>query len=78
MIPIDPITVCIIAAAVIGLVAGITITMIALVDRPRHWLVWIRMPEETYRSLRASAYSRAWSVKSEILHRLAKRGGDAS
>jgi hypothetical protein len=70
MIPTDPFTLAIVAAAIIGVAIGIIITVIMLVDRPRHWLMWVRVPEEAYRQIVASASAHGWSVKREILHRL--------
>jgi hypothetical protein len=49
----------------ITIIAGL-----ALMERPRRWVVCIRLPEELHRRLREEATVAGWSFKAEIISRL--------
>jgi hypothetical protein len=60
-------------AAVTGLVTGAAITLIALLERPKHFTMVVRLPEELREKLRraAKARKRAGAAKpKKLLHGL--------
>jgi hypothetical protein len=61
-------------AAVVGLIIGIAlgagIAGLALMERPRRWVVCLRLPEELHRRLREEATDHMCSLKAEIISRL--------
>jgi hypothetical protein len=74
MIPLDNLTLGIIAGAIIGLVTGIIVTVLTL-ERPHRWSHLIRVDQELHNRLKRAARAHFWSLRTEILHRL-NRGGD--
>jgi hypothetical protein len=71
MIPVEPITVAVIAGFVIGLTIGAIITGFVLMERrSRHWVVCLRLPQELHRRLREEATDHMCSLKAEIMNRL--------
>ncbi len=71
MIPVEPITLAVIAGFIIGLTVGTIITGLALMERPlRHWVVCLRLPEELHRRLSEAATDDKCSLKAEIISRL--------
>ena len=71
MIPVEPITVAVIAGFVIGLTIGAIITGFVLMERrSRHWIVCLRLPGDLHRRLREQATVAGWSFKAEIISRL--------
>jgi Arc-like DNA binding domain len=60
-------------AALVGLIVGLMVGAIAglaLKERPRRWVVCIRLPEELHRRLREEATDHMCSLKAEIISRL--------
>jgi len=49
---------------------GAAIAGLALMERPRRWVVCLRLPEELYRRLREEATVAGWSLKAEMITRL--------
>ena len=70
MIPVEPITLAVIAGFIIGLTVGTIITGLALMERPlRHWVVCLRL-EELHRRLSEAPTDHKCSLKAEIISRL--------
>jgi Arc-like DNA binding domain len=58
-------------AVVVGLVIGLALGMVvAGIERPRRWVVCIRLPKELHRRLREEATVAECSLKAEIINRL--------
>jgi hypothetical protein len=71
MIPVEPITLAVIAGFIIGLTIGAIITGLALTERrSRRWVICIRLPAELHRRLREEATVAGWSLKAEMISRL--------
>jgi hypothetical protein len=71
MIPVEPITVGVIAGFIIGLTMGAVIAGLVLTERrSRHWIVCLRLPQELHRRLREEATDHMCSLKAEIINRL--------
>jgi len=64
------ITVAAVAGLIVGLMVGATIAGLVLMERPRRWVVCIRLPEELHRRLREEATDHMCSLKTEIISRL--------
>ena len=64
------ITVAILVSLIIGLALGSVIAGLALMERPRRWVVCIRLSEELHRRLREEATDHMCSLKGEIISRL--------
>jgi len=64
------ITVAAVAGLIIGLMVGAVIAGLALMERPRRWVVCIRLSEELHRRLREEATDHMCSLKGEIISRL--------
>jgi len=64
------ITVAAVAGLIIGLMLGATVAGLALMERPRRWVVCLRLPEELHRRLREEATDHMCSLKAEMLSRL--------
>ena len=64
------ITVAAVAGLIIGLMVGAVIAGLALMERPRRWVVCLRLPEELHRRLREEATDHMCSLKAEIISRL--------
>jgi hypothetical protein len=64
------ITVAAVAGLIVGLMLGATIAGFALMERPRRWVVCIRLSEELHRRLREEATDHMCSLKAEIISRL--------
>ena len=64
------ITVAAVAGLIVGLMVGATIAGLVLMERPRRWVVCIRLPEELHRRLREEATDHMCSLKAEIITRL--------
>ncbi len=64
------ITVAAVAGLIIGIALGAAIAGLALMERPRPWVVCLRLPEELHRRLREEATVAGWSLKAEIISRL--------
>jgi hypothetical protein len=63
------ITVAAVAGLIIGLTIGVTAGLV-LMERPRRWVVCLRLPEELHHRLREEATVAEWSLKAEIITRL--------
>ena len=59
-----------VAGLVIGIALGAIIAGLVLMERPRRWVVCIRLPEELHRRLREEATDHMCSLKAEIISRL--------
>jgi hypothetical protein len=71
MMHIQPITVAVIIGFIIGLTMGAVIAGLVLTERrARHWIVYLRLPEELHRRLRDEATDHMCSLKAEIISRL--------
>ena len=64
------ITLAIVVGLIIGLTVGVIVAGLALMERPRRWVVCLRLPEELYRRLREEATVAGWSLKAEMITRL--------
>ena len=64
------ITVAAVAGLIIGLMVGAVIAGLALMERPRRWVVCIRLSEELHRRLSEEATDHMCSLKAEIISRL--------
>ena len=64
------ITLAIVVGLIIGLTIGVIVAGLALMERPRRWVVCIRLPEELHRRLSEEATVAGWSLKAEIISRL--------
>ena len=64
------ITVAAVAGLIIGIALGAAIAGLALMERPRRWVVCIRLSEELHRRLREEATDHMCSLKGEIISRL--------
>jgi hypothetical protein len=65
------ITLATVAGLIIGIALGAAIAGLALMERrSRHWVVYLRLPEELHRRLREEATVAGWSLKAEIISRL--------
>ena len=64
------ITVAAVVGLIIGLILGALDAGLALMERPRRWVVCIRLSEELHRRLRDEATVAGWSLKAEIISRL--------
>jgi len=64
------ITVAAVAGLIIGIAIGAAIAGLALMERPRRWVVCLRLPEELHRRLREEATDHMCSLKAEIISRL--------
>jgi len=64
------ITVAAVAGLIVGLMLGATVAGLALMERPRRWVVCLRLPEELHRRLREEATDHMCSLKAEMLSRL--------
>ena len=64
------ITVAAVAGLVIGIALGAIIAGLVLMERPRRWVVCLRLSEELHRRLREEATVAGWSLKAEIISRL--------
>ena len=64
------ITVAAVAGLIIGLMVGAVIAGLALMERPRRWVVCIRLSEELHRRLSEEATDHMCSLKGEIISRL--------
>jgi hypothetical protein len=72
MMPVEPITLAVITSFIIGLTLGAVVTGLAppLMERPRHWITCLRLPEALYDRLKAAADTDMVSLKAEIISRL--------
>jgi hypothetical protein len=71
MMHIQPITVAVIIGFIIGLTVGAVVAGLVLTERrSRHWIVYLRLPEELHRRLRDEATDHMCSLKAEIINRL--------
>jgi len=59
-----------VAGLVIGIALGAIIAGLVLMERPRRWVVCLRLPEELHRRLREEATDHMCSLKTEIITRL--------
>ncbi|SRR6266446_1761708 len=59
-----------VAGLVIGIALGAIIAGLVLMERPRRWVVCLRLPEELHRRLREEATVAGWSLKAEMISRL--------
>ena len=59
-----------VAGLIVGLILGATVAGLALMERPRRWVVCIRLPEELHRWLREEATDHMCSLKAEMINRL--------
>jgi hypothetical protein len=59
-----------VAGLIVGLMLGAIIAGLVLMERPRRWVVCLRLPEELHRRLREEATVAEWSLKAEIISRL--------
>ena len=59
-----------VAGLVIGIALGAIIAGLVLMERPRRWVVCLRLPEELHRRLREEATDHMCSLKAEIINRL--------
>jgi hypothetical protein len=59
-----------VAGLIVGLMLGAIIAGLVLMERPRRWVVCIRLPEELHRRLREEATDHMCSLKAEIINRL--------
>jgi Antitoxin FitA-like, ribbon-helix-helix len=66
------ITVAILVSLIIGLAFGAVIAGLALMERrsERHWVVYLRLPEELHHRLKEAATAHGWSLTAEIINRL--------
>jgi hypothetical protein len=64
------ITVAAVAGLIVGLMVAVAGAGLALMERPRRWVVCIRLSEELHRRLREEATVAGWSLKAEIISRL--------
>jgi len=66
------ITVAILVSLIIGLAFGSVIAGIAMMERrsTRHWVVYLRLPEDLHRRLSEAATDHRWSLRAEIINRL--------
>jgi hypothetical protein len=64
------ITVAAVAGLIISLMVGAVIAGLALMERPRRWVVCLRLPEDLHHRLREEATVAGWSLKAEIISRL--------
>ena len=64
------ITVAAVAGLIIGIALGAAIAGLALMERPRRWVVCIRLSEELHRRLREEATDHMCCLKGEIISRL--------
>ena len=71
------ITVAAVAGLIVGLMLGATVAGLALMERPRRWVVCLRLPEELHRRLREEATDHMCSLKAEMLSRLQASFGQA-
>ena len=72
------ITLAAVAGLVIGIALGAIIAGFVLMERPRRWVVCIRLPEELHRWLREEATDHMCSLKAEIISRLQASFSDES
>src|SRR6476661_3059688 len=73
------ITVAALTGLIVGLMIGVAGTGLALMERPRRWVVCIRLSEELHRRLREEARDHMCSLKAEMISRLqASFGNDRS
>jgi hypothetical protein len=72
MMHIEPITLAVITSFIIGLTVGAGIAGLVLTERrsARHWMVYLRLPEELHRRLSEAATDHECSLKAEIISRL--------
>ena len=64
------ITVAAVVGLIVGLMVGAVIARLALMERPRRWVVCLRLPEELHRRLREEATVAGCSLKAEMISRL--------
>jgi uncharacterized membrane-anchored protein YhcB (DUF1043 family) len=64
------ITIAAVVGLIVGLMLGAVIAGLVLMERPRRWVVCIRLPEELHRRLREEATVAGWSLKAEMISRL--------
>src|SRR5258708_35704847 len=64
------ITVAAVAGLIIGLALGALGAGLALIERPRRWVVCLRLPEDLHHRLRVEATVAGWSLKAAIITRL--------
>jgi hypothetical protein len=64
------ITVAAVVGLIIGLTIGVVVAGLALMERPRRWVVCVRLPEELHRRLREEATVAGCSLKAEMISRL--------
>jgi hypothetical protein len=64
------ITVAAVVGLVIGIALGAVVAGLALMGRPRRWVVCLRLPKELHRRLREEATDHMCSLKAEIISRL--------
>ena len=67
-----------VAGLIVGLILGATVAGLTLMERPRRWVVCIRLPEELHRWLREEATDHMCSLKAEIISRLQASFSDES
>jgi uncharacterized membrane-anchored protein YhcB (DUF1043 family) len=67
-----------VAGLVIGIAIGAIIAGLVLMERPRRWVVCLRLPEELHRRLREEATDHMCSLKAEIISRLQASFSDES
>ena len=67
-----------VAGLIVGLILGATVAGLTLMERPRRWVVCIRLPEELHRWLREEATDHMCSLKAEIIGRLQASFSDES
>jgi Arc-like DNA binding dprotein len=66
----DPIILVILAALIVGLIAGVVVGALALMEHPRRWTVCLRLPEDLHHRLKEAATDHGWSLKAEMINRL--------
>ena len=59
-----------VAGLIVGLMLGAIIAGLVLMERPRRWVVCLRLPEELHRRLREEATDHMCSLKAEMISRL--------
>ena len=58
------------AGLIIGIALGAAVAGLSRMERPRRWVVCVRLPEELHRRLREEATDHMCSLKAEIISRL--------
>ena len=63
-------TVATLIGMIFGLMTGVIVAGLALMEHPRRWVVCIRLSEELHRRLSEEATDHMCSLKAEIINRL--------